>query len=122
MQIKSLQEALNQCDIITLHVSAVLEHPFCLGKKEIFSMKKGAYLVNVSRGVLIDELSLIEALRSGHLAGAGLDVYEQEPYMGDLCDFSNVVLTPHVATLTQESRLEMEIEATKNIVDFFKLA
>ena len=68
----------------------------------------------------MDEGALIKALQSGHLAGAGLDVFAQEPYTGALCGMENVVLTPHVATLTQESRLAMETEAVQNIINFFK--
>lgn len=122
IDILTLQQALADSDIITLHLTAIDEHPFCLSENEIARMKKGAFLVNVARGVLIDEPSLIKALRSGHLAGAGLDVFEQEPYTGPLCDLDNVVLTPHVATLTQESRLAMEIEAVQNVVNFFDLS
>ncbi len=120
VRIMPLEQVLPQADIVTLHMSVSDEHPFCLGKNEIASMKKGAFLVNVSRGSLIKESSLIEALRSGHLAGAGLDVFEQEPYAGPLCDLPNVILTPHVATLTHESRLQMEIEAARNIIDFLR--
>jgi len=119
VKIMPLEQLLAQADIVTLHLSVSDEHPFCLGKKEINSMKKGAFLVNVSRGALVDEPALFEALQNDHLAGAGLDVYAQEPYNGLLCDLPNVVLTPHVATLTQESRLAMEIEATQNIINFF---
>jgi len=119
VQIKTLEQVLADSDIITLHLSTSEEHPFCLGEDEIFRMKKGAFLINVARGALVDEPSLIKALKSGHLAGVGLDVFEEEPYTGPLCDLDNVVLTPHVATLTQESRLAMEIEAVENIVHFF---
>jgi len=115
----SLQELLRDSDIVTLHVAGSNDHPFCLGDHEIALMKKGAFLVNVARGSLIDEQVLIKALRSGHLAGAGLDVFQEEPYSGPLCDLDNVVLTPHLASLTQESRLAMEIEAVQNIVNFF---
>ena len=119
LRILPLEEALAQADIVTLHVSATIENPFCLGAKQIAGMKKGSILINVSRGSLIDEPALVSALRLGHLAGAGLDVFEKEPYSGPLCGLDNVVLTPHVASLTQESRPAMEIEATQNILDFF---
>ena len=113
-------DLLSTCDVVTLHLSITPGFPFCLGEEELMRMKKGAILINVARGSLVDETALVTALQSGHLAGAGLDVYSQEPYSGPLCDFPNVVLTPHVATLTQESRLQMEIECVKNIVRFFK--
>ncbi len=114
--LKSLDELLVVSDIVSLHVAG----HFCLGTKELARMKKGAIVINTARGALIDEGALVDALRSGHLAGAGLDVYAQEPYTGPLCDLPNVVLTPHVATLTQESRLAMEAEAVENMIRFFK--
>ena len=122
VKIVGLAQALAAADIISLHVSTSAEDPFCLGANEFAQMKNGAFLINVSRGSLIDEDALFQALRRGHLAGAGLDVYRQEPYAGPLCDLANVVLTPHAATLTRESRLAMEVEAVRNIIDFFKQA
>ncbi|MBI4309142.1 MAG: phosphoglycerate dehydrogenase [Candidatus Omnitrophica bacterium] len=119
VNIAPMPQVLTQTDIVTLHLSVLGEHPFCLGKKEIASMKKGSFLVNVARGSLIDEHSLTEALVCGHLAGAALDVYAHEPYAGPLCHLPNVVLTPHIATFTQESRLAMEVEAVENIIGFF---
>ena len=114
-----LDKVLEDADIISLHLSMTDEHPFCLGDQEIARMKKGAFLINVARGALINEAALVNALSSNHLAGAGLDVFQQEPYTGLLCQMDNVVLTPHIATLTQESRSAMEIEAAQNIINFF---
>ena len=116
----SLNQILPLADIMTLHLSASPENPFVLTRQHFQSMKKGALLINVARGTFLDEKALAEALREGTLSGAGLDVFEQEPYTGALCDLDNVILTPHVATLTQESRLAMELEAVENIVNFFK--
>ena len=115
-----LNTLLRRCDIVTLHLSADMESPFCLSKNEFARMKQGALLINTSRGSFVDEEALAQALRSGHLSGAGLDVYRQEPYHGPLCDAPNVVLTPHISTLTKESRLAMETEAVENIVQYFK--
>jgi D-3-phosphoglycerate dehydrogenase len=84
-------------------------------------MKPGSLLINTSRGSVIDEADLFSALKSNHLAGAGLDVFSKEPYDGELTTLQHVVITPHVSTLTQESRAQMEIEATENIINFFKL-
>jgi D-3-phosphoglycerate dehydrogenase len=117
--LKPLEQVLSDADIITLHLSMSQDHPFCLGQSEISRMKKGAFLINLARGALINEPALYQALISGHLAGAGLDVFEQEPYTGPLCGLDNVILTPHLASLTQESRLAMEIEAAENIINFF---
>jgi D-3-phosphoglycerate dehydrogenase / 2-oxoglutarate reductase len=110
---------LKESDIVTLHLAATTAHPFELSREELAHMKNGAFLINVSRGSLVDEQALVEALKAGHLGGVGLDVYEQEPYAGPLCDMPNVVLTPHIATLTSESRGQMEAEAVDNILRFF---
>jgi len=109
---------LRESDIVSLHLCASDEHPFRLGERELFSMKKGACLVNVARGQFVDEKALLKALKEDHLGGAALDVYSQEPYHGPLCGLDNVILTPHIATLTRESRCQMELEATKNLLKF----
>ncbi len=115
-----IQELLRQSDIITLHLAGPKDHPFRLAKEQFATMKKGALLINTSRGQFIHEQDLYQALVNNHLGGAGLDVFEQEPYQGPLTKLPNVIVTPHCSTLTNESRLEMEIEAVNNIVAFFK--
>ena len=119
VKIVSVGELLKVSDILSIHVSVLTDHPFQLSGKEFSMMRPGAFLVNVSRGKIVVEEALFQALSSGQLGGAALDVFSQEPYAGGLCDLPNVVLTPHIATLTHESRLQMEIEATKNLLDFF---
>lgn len=120
VKVVSIEELLRSSDIVSIHFSYRQDALFILGEKEIASMKKGALLINVARGKFIDEAALYEALNSGHLSGAGLDVYCQEPYQGKLCELENIVLTPHIATLTEETRLEMEVQAAKNLINFFK--
>lgn len=110
-------ELLARSDILCLHLSVLADSPFTLGAGEIAAMKDGAWVVNTSRGGLIDDVALADAIRSGKLAGAALDVFPQEPYSGPLCDLDNVVMTPHVATLTRESRLRMEVEAVENLLE-----
>jgi D-3-phosphoglycerate dehydrogenase len=83
-------------------------------------MKKGAGLVNLARGGMVDEDALHDALASGHLAGAGLDVYGEEPYRGRLCDLDTALLTPHNATLTVETRVAMETEAVDKALRFLR--
>ena len=117
----STEELLNQCDLITIHTSVPVTGEFVIGQKEINAMRQGALLINTARGGIVDEAAVCGALRSGHLAGAAFDVYVEEPYNGPLCDFDNVVLTPHIATLTRESRLQMETEAVRNLLDYFKV-
>lgn len=119
VKIVPLNELLRISDILSINLSPVEGNEIMLGERELRAMKKGAILVNVSRGQFVDEAALYNALMSGHLDGAGLDVYPEEPYRGKLCELENVVLTPHVATLTEESRIQMEREAVQNIIDFF---
>lgn len=120
VEIVSKDFILRECDIVTIHITSLGVEDFVFGKKEIETMKKGALLINTSRGKFLDEIALYDALKSNHLGGAALDVYSQEPYDGPLCDLDNVVLTPHIATLTKESRTQMEMEAVKNAIDFLK--
>ncbi|MDP8212632.1 MAG: phosphoglycerate dehydrogenase [Candidatus Zapsychrus exili] len=119
IEIVSTEELLKKSDIVSIHLANVESNPFVLGEKEISTMKDGSFLVNVARGQFVDEDALVEALKSGKIAGAAMDVFSKEPYLGPLCELDNVILTPHVATLTKESRLQMEIEATQNLLDFF---
>ena len=122
VKMTSLQNILIESDVLCLHVSLSKDNPFFLGEEEISQMKKSSILINTSRGQVIDENALYDALRSGHLGGAGLDVFASEPYNGPLYELDNVVLTPHISTLTEESRNEMEKQAVENLIDFFKTA
>lgn len=120
VRLLAFYDLLKECDIVTLHISVTPEYPFCLGAQEMAHMKQGAMLVNVSRGSLVDEAALADALGKGHLAAAALDVYQTEPYAGPLCGLPNVVLTPHVATFTKEARGHMEMQAVENAVGFLR--
>ena len=86
-------------------------------KKELMHMKENAVLVNTSRGGLIDEETLYRFLKERKIAGAAIDVVENEPDVGKLKELDNIILTPHIATYTIETRKDMEIEATKNLID-----
>lgn len=110
-----LQSLLSQSDIVSLHIpyNEVTHH--LINKKSLAAMKPGAVLINTARGSLVEETELAKALRSGHLWGAGLDVFETEPYSGELRDLPQVVLTPHLASSAVESRREMELEAAHNL-------
>ncbi|MDI6688200.1 MAG: NAD(P)-dependent oxidoreductase, partial [Desulfobacterales bacterium] len=88
-----------------------------IGKEEFKKIKKGAWIINVSRGEVIDETELYNALKEGHLSGAALDVFEEEPYTGLLKELDNVILTPHIGSYAKEGRINMEIEAVKNLLD-----
>lgn len=111
--IVSLEEALKDADIITLHCDG--DDPI-LGEQEFNLMKKGVYLLNAARGGLIEEKALIAALDKKIVAGAWLDSFQEEPYSGPLCDYKQVLLTPHVGSYTYECRSAMEMEAVDNLL------
>ncbi|MEM7049146.1 MAG: phosphoglycerate dehydrogenase [Acidobacteriota bacterium] len=110
-----LAELLERSEVVTLHVSGGR----LLDADAIASMLPGAVLVNVARGGVVDEAALAEALSSGHLAGAHLDVFEDEPYEGPLTDLDNVLLTSHIGSYAAECRVAMELEATEKVIAHF---
>ena len=112
-----LNELLSQSDFVSINVSLNEATRGLIGAAAISRMKKGAYLINASRGAIVDEQALIAAIRSGHLAGAGLDVYRSEPnFNRDLLDLPNVVMLPHIGSATVETRNRMAALAADNIV------
>lgn len=116
VSLMSLEELLKQSEILCLHVSYAGSNEHLIGKKEMEAMAKGAYLVNTSRGEVIDHDALYSMLTSGHLSGAALDVFDHEPYTGPLTRLDNVILTPHIGSYARETRLEMEMQAVKNLL------
>ena len=100
-----LDELLADSDVVTLHVPLTVHTRRLIGARELDLMKPTAFLINVSRGPVVDEAALIEALRAGKIAGAGLDVLEQEPTDPDnpLLQMENVAVTPHLASFAQEA-------------------
>jgi glyoxylate reductase len=109
---------LSESDFITLHVPLTEETRHMINKETLAKMKKRSYLVNTSRGPVVNEHDLVEALRSGHLAGAGLDVYDNEPDIDpELIGMQNAVLTPHIASATWEAREKMTGQAVDAILD-----
>ncbi len=113
-----LPELLAQSDLVSLHVSRRPEEGALLGRRELLQMKRGSFLVNTSRGFLVDEPALYERLAEGHLAGAALDVFADEPYRGPLTQLPQVLCTPHVGSLTIASRAAMEVECARNLVQW----
>ena len=116
----TLNKLLSISEIISLHVSPKNSSLPIIGEKEFNKMSHGIIIVNTSRGDLISEQELFNGLNSGQIGSVGLDVFPEEPYNGKLMDCENVVLTPHIATLTKESRLEMEVQATNNLINELK--
>lgn len=108
---------LKESDFLTLHMTLTPETRHFVGAKELTMMKKTAVLVNASRGPVVDEKALVEALRRKEIWGAGLDVYENEPQLEPgLAELDNVVIVPHIASSTVETRLNMGRIAVGNIV------
>lgn len=112
----SVQDILEQCDIVTLHTGPQADNAPVLSAERLHKARKGIVIINTARGSLIDEGAMAEALKEGTVSAAGLDVFQQEPYTGPLLAFSQVVMTPHVASNTRESRSEMELEAVHNLL------
>jgi glyoxylate reductase len=112
-----LDTLLREADVVSLHVPLNAETRHLVGARELRLMKQDAILVNVSRGPVVDEAALVEALRGREIAGAGLDVYEHEPEPAPgLAELENVVLTPHVASATGETRAAMARLAAENVI------
>lgn len=109
-----LKELLVYADIVSVHVSGA---GMVIGDGELSLMKRGSWLVNVSRGGTVDEKALAARLRDGRLAGAALDVFDEEPYKGELIALDNVILSPHIGSYAKESRVEMEMQAVRNLME-----
>lgn len=114
----SVDEVLRIADVISLHVPLLESTHHLINAERLKIMKPTAYLINTSRGPVVDENALVEALRNGIIKGAGLDVYEFEPKLAKgLGKLQNVVLTPHIASGTEEARHEMALISAGNIID-----
>jgi gluconate 2-dehydrogenase len=113
----SKEELLRQADIVTIHVPYSTATHHLIGKRELEQMKPTAILINASRGGVVDDSALIEALRKGTIARAGLDVFENEPKLNPgFLDLKNVVLAPHIASSSKATRYNMAMLAAKNLV------
>lgn len=116
-----LEELLAKSDFITLHVPLTEETRHMINKESLAKMKKRSYLVNTARGSVVNEKDLAEALRSGQLSGAALDVFDNEPDINpELIGMENIVLTPHIASATFEAREKMGEQAVSAILDTFQ--
>jgi glyoxylate reductase len=106
---------LHQADVVTLHCPLTEETHHLLDAERLRQMRTSAYLVNTSRGPIVDESALVDALRAGGLAGAALDVFEREPEVHPgLRELDNVVLAPHLGSATVETRTAMAMLAARN--------
>lgn len=111
----NLDELLATADVVSLHCPYSPETHHLIGRAQFTAMKDSAYLVNTARGAIVDEEALVDALRNGHIAGAGLDVFEREPSVHPgLLELENVVLVPHLGSATVETRTAMATLAADN--------
>ncbi|MCJ2532047.1 MAG: D-glycerate dehydrogenase [Candidatus Thermoplasmatota archaeon] len=116
-QFVPLPQLLREADVVTLHVPLSAKTKHLIGATELQMMKESAFLINASRGPVVDEEALVAALKAGRVAGAALDVFEHEPEVHPgLRAMSNVVLTPHTASATWETRSEMAVVAAENLL------
>jgi len=125
--VEDLNDLLSASDFVTLHVPETPETENLMGSSQIAKMKQGACLLNLSRGNVVDIDGLAEALKSGHLAGAAVDVYPKEPknnqetFSSPLQGIDNVILTPHVGGSTEEAQLNIGIEVSTALATFGQL-
>jgi lactate dehydrogenase-like 2-hydroxyacid dehydrogenase len=114
----TVDEVLKVSDIVSIHVPLLPSTQHLINADRLKMMKKDSYLINTSRGPVVDENALVQALRDGTIRGAGLDVFEFEPKLAKgLNKLSNVVLTPHIASGTEEARLDMATMSANNIIN-----
>jgi glyoxylate reductase len=114
---RELPELLGESDFVSVHVPLRADTRHLIDRPALMAMKRGAILVNTSRGGVVDTAALIDALRSGHLGAAGLDVYEGEPDVpAELCELPNTVLLPHIGSATAETRDAMAVLCADNVI------
>ncbi|MDV7340810.1 phosphoglycerate dehydrogenase [Terasakiella sp. A23] len=112
------KDILQQCDVISLHLPLTPQTQNLISAQELSLLKSDAVLINTARGGMINEKALADAIKNGQLHGAAIDVFEQEPYCGELAALDNLVLTCHLGSMTKDCRAQMEIEATAEAVRF----
>jgi len=120
--LRSFDDLLREADVVSLHLPSLQETADLINAQTLAKMKRGAILINMSRGATVDEAALCEALRSGHLFGAGLDVFKQEPLPLDspLLKLDNVVLCTHTGGLDEFSEVAMTSMAAQSIADLYQ--
>ena len=115
-ELRTLPALLDESDFVTIHVPLTAETRHLIGVRQLAAMRRTAILINTARGPIVDEAALVKALRSGRIAGAGLDVFEDEPRLNpDLAALKQVVLLPHLGSATLTARVEMGMICLKNV-------
>ena len=113
---RSLQDLLGEADVVTIHVPLTSATQHLIGARELAWMRPTAFVINTARGPIVDETALVDALNAGIIAGAGLDVYEQEPTIHSaLAKLKQVVLLPHLGSATLHARVQMGLVCLNNI-------
>ena len=113
----SFDEVLGESDFLSVHVPLTADTRHMFGEAQFRKMKKTAFFINMARGAVVDEAALVQALREGWIAGAGLDVYEHEPKINpELISMRNTLLLPHIGSATIETRERMSIMAAENLL------
>lgn len=118
IELVSKEEIYQKADLISLHVPLTAQTKNMITREHLLQMKADAIIVNTSRGGIINEHDLAEVLNAGHLSGAAIDVFEQEPYTGALARIDRCLLTSHIGSMSVDCRTRMEIEATEEAVRF----
>ena len=116
----SKEEIYKVADIVSLHLPLTKFTKNMIRKEQLLSMKKDASIINVSRGGIINEQDLYEVMKAGHLSGAAIDVFEDEPYHGKLAEIERCILTAHMGSMSIDCRSKMEIESTQEVIRFYK--
>jgi D-3-phosphoglycerate dehydrogenase len=130
-QVATLEDLLGEADFVTCHVPELPETENMIGQKQFEHMKTGSYLINASRGSVVDIPALVQAMRSGKVAGAALDVYPNEPagngdyftndlnsWAADLRSLKNIILTPHIGGSTEEAQSAIGVEVSQALVKY----
>jgi lactate dehydrogenase-like 2-hydroxyacid dehydrogenase len=119
-QAESLESLLADAEVVSLHLPATAESHHLLSEERLRQMRRGAWLINTARGTVVDEAARVPVLDEGHLAGAGRDVFEQEPEVSaGLLNLPGVVLLPHMGSATVAAREAMGLRAVENLLAFF---
>lgn len=117
----TLENLFSSADIVTLHLPYNTSTHHLVHSGLLERMKKSAFIINTSRGGIVDEVSLFQILKEKKIAGAALDTFKEEPYSGPLSTLPNVILTPHLGSYARQSRTQMEQEAVDNLIQGLKL-
>jgi len=112
------EEIYREADIVTIHTPLTIQTKNMITEKHLLNMKDNAIIINTARGGIINERDLYTALKTGHLSGAAIDVFDFEPYDGELRDIQKCILTAHMGSMSVDCRARMEIEATEEAIRF----